>query len=65
MSDNKKQILINIPENLKVELEKMAKETGLSQTQLVLLSVQSLIANYDEKGSFIFADLLNPEHRKR
>jgi len=44
-------------------LAEMAKETGLSQSTLVNLATMSLVANYEKKGSFIFADLLNPEHR--
>ena len=54
---------VSLPENLKCELEKMSVEVGLSQNQLLMMAAQSLIANYKEKGSFIFADLLNPEHR--
>lgn len=55
---------VSMPESLKTDLEKMATELGLSQNQLVVMTLYSLVANYEEKGSFIFADLLNPEHRK-
>lgn len=53
-----------MPEGLKEDLEKMADELGLSQNQLAVMALHSLVANYEQKGSFIFADLLNPEHRK-
>ncbi len=53
-----------MPENLKEQLEAMADEVGLSQNQLTVMALHSLVANYQAKGSFIFADLLNPEHRK-
>lgn len=58
-----KKMPVSLPETLKSELEKMSVEVGLSQNQLLVMSAQSLVANYKEKGSFIFADLLNPEHR--
>jgi len=58
-----KKMPVSLPENLKYDLEKMSVEVGLSQNQLLVMAAQSLIANYKEKGSFIFADLLNPEHR--
>jgi hypothetical protein len=43
----------------------MSKETNLQQSQLMLMALHSLIANYETKGSFIFADLINPEHREK
>jgi hypothetical protein len=45
-------------------LEQMSSETGLSQTQLIILATISMLANYQSKGSAIFADLLNPEHKR-
>jgi hypothetical protein len=58
-----KRLPVTFPSTVKDLLEKMSTETGLSQGQLVVLATQSLLANYQSKGSFIFADLLNPEHR--
>lgn len=52
-----------MPETLKEKLEKMSEELGLSQNQLAVMALHSLVANYEIKGSFIFADLLNPDHR--
>lgn len=59
------KLVAMIPDDIKEELEKMSQETSLSMTVLVNLATQSLVANYREKGSFIFADLLNPQHRVR
>jgi len=61
----KKRLIVDMPEHLKVELEEFSDEVGMSQNQLVVLAVHSLVANYKTKGSFIFADLLNPVHREK
>lgn len=53
-----------IPDDLKKRLEAMCDETKLQQSQLVLMALHSLVSNYESKGSFIFADLLNSEHRE-
>lgn len=58
-----KKIPVSMPETLKLKLEKMSDELGLSQNQLAVMALHSLVANYEVKGSFIFADLLNPDHR--
>jgi len=58
-----KKMPVSLPESVKEDLEKMSAEVGLSQNQLLVMAAQSLLANYEAKGSFIFADLLNPEHR--
>lgn len=55
---------VTFPNSLKKQLEQISKEVGISQGQLVVLATHSFVANYMEKGTFIFADLLNPEHRK-
>ncbi|MEK5105088.1 hypothetical protein MKX83_24405 [Cytobacillus sp. FSL M8-0252] len=58
-----KRLPINMPDALKEDFEKMSEEVGLSQNQLAVMALHSLVANYESKGAFIFADLLNPEHR--
>lgn len=55
---------VSMPENLKEQLKKMANELGLSQNQLAVMALHSLVANYEIKGSFIFADLLNSNYPK-
>ncbi|APC50368.1 hypothetical protein BME96_18980 (plasmid) [Virgibacillus halodenitrificans] len=58
-----KKMPLSMPEKLKGDLEKMSNEVGLSQNHLAVLALHSLVRNYEKKGTFIFADLLNPEHR--
>lgn len=56
---------VKLPDDLKKDLAQMAKETDMPQSTLIRLATYSLVANYQEKGSFIFADLLNPDHKSR
>lgn len=58
------KLITQIPDDIKEDLEKMSEETRLPMTTLVNLATASLVANYKLKGSFIFADLLNPEKIK-
>lgn len=62
---NKKGITVYFTDKPKKELEQMAAETGIPQAQLVNLATISMLENYNVKGSFIFADLLNPEHKEK
>ena len=55
---------IDLPPVAKEELVRMADETNMSQAALIKLATLSLLENYKHKGSFIFADLLNPEHKE-
>ena len=66
LSDDKnaKRMLLYLTDDLKKRVEKMSEETRLSQNQLAVMALHSLVANYEQKGSFIFADLLNPENKK-
>lgn len=59
-----KRLPLVLPSNLKERLEKMSDETNLSQNQLAVMALYSLIANYHKSGSFIFADLLDVSHRE-
>lgn len=65
MSQSKKGLTINFMEPVKRDLEEMASETGMSQAQLINLATISMLENYKVKGSFIFVDLLNPEHKQK
>jgi hypothetical protein len=60
-----KRLSVYFPPEVKAALEKMSEETGLAQTQLVVMATHSMLINYQTKGSFIFADLLNPEHKQK
>ncbi|MGE7191990.1 hypothetical protein [Lysinibacillus fusiformis] len=55
---------IDLPPVAKEELVRMAEETNMSQAALIKLATLSLLENYKHKGAFIFADLLNPEHKE-
>lgn len=58
------KLSINMPTNLKKDLDMMAEELNMSRNQLSILALYSLVGNYKDKGTFIFVDLLNPEKRK-
>lgn len=49
--------------DLKEQLDQMAVELNMSKNQLALLALYSLVVNYKKSGSFIFVDLLSPEHK--
>ena len=59
-----KNIPVRLTLETKNELEKMSKETGIAQSDLVRLATASMLKNYEMQGSFIFADLLNPAHKE-
>lgn len=59
-----KRLPLVLPSDLKERLEKMSDETNLSQNQLAVMALYSLIANYQKSGSFIFVDLLDVSHRE-
>lgn len=61
MSKHRLPIVMN--DDLKKGLDNMAAELNMSKNQLALLALYSLIANYEKNGSFIFVDLLSPEHK--
>lgn len=65
MKDQAKRIAIFLPPQFKEQLEKLSDETGLAQSQLVVLATISMLVNYENVGSAIFADLLNPEHKQK
>ena len=56
-------IPVRLPEELKKKLASMSEETDLPQSVLIRMATYSLVVNYEQKGSFIFADLLNPDHK--
>lgn len=60
MADNKPpRLTVYLPEQIKIDLQRMAKETGISQTQLVVMATHALLANYEAKSKTLFAELLN------
>lgn len=65
MSENKvpNKVPVALPDKVKLKLIEMSEETLIPQASLIRMAVESLVVNYEMKGSFIFADLLNPEHK--
>lgn len=57
-NDRTKRLSVYLPEKVKSDLERMAEETGLSMTQLIVMATHGLLANYSAQGGAIFADLL-------
>jgi|HigsolmetaAR205D_1030408.scaffolds.fasta_scaffold00586_24 hypothetical protein len=63
-SDSNKRTPVKLPDHWRNELEKMSEETGIAMSHLMAMATISMLVNYRIKGAFIFADLLNPEHKK-
>ncbi|MFZ2464774.1 MAG: hypothetical protein WAW77_14385 [Caldibacillus thermoamylovorans] len=61
---SKHRLPVIMGDDLREDLDHMADELNMSKNQLALLALYSLVANYKKRGSFIFVDLLNPEHKK-
>ncbi|MFD0694004.1 methyltransferase domain-containing protein [Paenibacillus sp. GCM10027628] len=61
--DKTKRLSVYLPEKVKADLERMAEETGLSMTQLIVMATHGLLANYGAVGGSIFADLLSAKQR--
>lgn len=60
----KHRLTVVMNEDLRDEMDRMADELGMSKNHLALLALNSLVANYEKSGSFIFVDLLNPKHKE-
>lgn len=52
-NDKTKRLSVYLPEKVKADLERMAEETGLSMTQLIVMATHGLLANYDSHGGAI------------
>ncbi|WP_342551570.1 hypothetical protein [Paenibacillus sp. FSL R7-0652] len=52
------RLTVYLPEKAREDLLRIAQDTGLSQSQLVVLATHSLIANYKAEGNNIFSELL-------
>jgi hypothetical protein len=57
---NTERLGIYLSPQLKKEIKDMADETGFTVNQLTLMALTSLTANYQQKGMFLFVDLLSP-----
>lgn len=56
-----KVINVRLSDKQKSELEEMSADLKISQTNLINLAVASLLANYNQRGAFIFTDILNAD----
>lgn len=52
------RLTVYLPELARTDLLRISQDTGLSQSQLVVLATHSLIANHKAKGNAIFSELL-------
>lgn len=55
---DKSRLPVYFPPKMKEELREMSEQTGLSQTQLVVIATHSLIENYKLHDSGIFQHLI-------
>jgi|GEM_PF-1383258 hypothetical protein len=59
------RLSIDLPLDVKGELEKMSKDIGMTQNALVNLAVATMVTKYKAEGMRIFFDLISqPEIRK-
>ncbi|MBT2721425.1 hypothetical protein [Bacillus sp. ISL-46] len=56
---NTDRLGVYLPPHLKRDLKAMSDETGYTVNQLALMSLTSLLANYNQRGCLIFVDLLS------
>lgn len=56
---------IDLPNEVKSDLEKMSKDIGMSQNGLANLAIATMLAKYKAEGMKIFFDLISqPDTRK-
>ncbi|SDM42126.1 hypothetical protein [Bacillus sp. OK048] len=58
---NEKKLKIDVPDNLKGLLKKMANEQARSMNQLVVGALRSFIKEYNKFGYRVFANLVAPK----
>ncbi|WP_282937230.1 class I SAM-dependent methyltransferase [Paenibacillus sp. RC67] len=63
VDDKTKRLSVYLPEKVKIDLEAMANDTGLSMTQLIVMATHGLLSNYKLNGGQIFADLVTTTKR--
>jgi len=56
---------IDLPEEIKSDLEKMSKDIGMTQNALVNLAVATMLAKYKADGMRIFFDLISTSGAKK
>lgn len=63
IEEKTKRLSVYLPEQVKIDLEQMADETGLSMTQLIVMATHGLLSNYKSNGGDIFADLVKSKQK--
>lgn len=56
---------IEIADSIKVGLEEMAKQLGMTQNALINLAIATMVAKYEVEGMRIFFDLISPSNKKK
>jgi len=56
---------IDLPDEIKSNLEKMSKDIGMTQNALVNLAVATMLAKYKADGMRIFFDLISKSGTKK
>lgn len=57
------RLTVYFPKAIKDQLTRMAEETGLSQSQLVVMATHGLLAQYRKNGQDIFMNLITPANK--
>ncbi|KGP77064.1 hypothetical protein JT05_01275 [Desulfosporosinus sp. Tol-M] len=56
---------IELSENIKKSLDKMASTFGMTQNALINLAVTTMVVKYDAEGTRIFFDLISPPTKRK
>lgn len=63
IKDKTPRLTVYLPDSVKIQLVRMAAETGLSQTQLVVMATHGLLAHYNKHGQALFMNLVIPTNK--
>ena len=63
MMSETKRMQLYLTEKLKKDLSDMSEDLGMTQNNLGILAIQSLVTNYKEKGTKIFVDLIDTKNK--
>ena len=56
---------IELSQNIKEGLDKMASTFGMTQNALINLAVTTMVVKYDAEGTRIFFDLISPPSKRK
>lgn len=60
---DRKALPVKMPPDLKRQLEDMAKDVGITQNNLTVIALHSLVVNYEKQGQTIFKELILKSER--